>query len=102
MDENKFLRALQSRKLWAALVGFVAILWTAWQSGSALDPDTVINAILGIVAAYIAATAWEDGKQAEAVGRIAASESTQPTVGIDANNVSVTPVKHTVGTDGLN
>ena len=75
MDENKLFRALQSRKLWAAIIGFISILWVAYQSGSALDPDTVINAILGIVAAYIAATAWEDGKQAEAVGRMVAAEA---------------------------
>ena len=68
--DNKFLRALQSRKFWAAIVGLVAILWTAYQSGSALDPDTVVNAILGIVAAYIAAVAWEDGKHAEAVSNM--------------------------------
>lgn len=68
--QNKFTRALQSRKFWAAVVGLVAILWTAYQSGSALDPDTVVNAILGIVAAYIAATAWEDGKQAEMLGNM--------------------------------
>lgn len=99
MSENKLLRALQSRKLWAAIIGFISILWVSYQSGSTLDPDTVINAILGIVAAYIAATAWEDGKQAEAVGRIAAPPP--PTVGIDANNVQVTPAKPTVGTTGL-
>jgi hypothetical protein len=92
MYDNKFVRALQSRKLWAAIVGFVSILWVAYQSGTTLDPDTVINAILGIVAAYIAATAYEDGKQAEAVGRMASAEvaSTQTTVSTPSNNVTVT------------
>lgn len=66
--QNKLLRTLQSRKFWAAVIGLVAILWTSYQSGSALDPDTVISAILGIVAAYIAATAYEDGKTAEMMG----------------------------------
>lgn len=90
--ESKILRALQSRKLWMAIIGFVSILWVSFQSGNTLDPDTVVNAILGIVAAYIAATAWEDGKQAEAVGRmtaadIAASSTIVTTPG--ASNVTV-------------
>lgn len=79
MNENKLLRALQSRKLWAAIVGFISILWVSYQSGNTLDPDTVINAILGIVAAYIAATAWEDGKVAEAAGRVSAAETAAST-----------------------
>lgn len=92
MTDNKFLRALQSRKFWAAIVGFVSILWVAYQSGSALDPDTVINAILGIVAAYIAATAWEDGKQAEAVGKMVEAEGKQATTTVTtpSSNVTVT------------
>lgn len=88
MDENKFLRALQSRKLWAAIVGFVSILWVAYQSGNSLDPDTVINAILGIVAAYIAATAWEDGKQAEAVATMAAADATANTTTVTTSGDS--------------
>lgn len=93
MEENKFIQALQSRKVWAAVVGFVSILWVAYQSGTSLDPETVVNAILGIVAAYIAATAWEDGKHAEAAGNIGAANAAQPTpaspVSIDAANVEV-------------
>lgn len=81
-SESKLLRALQSRKLWAAIVGFVSILWVAYQSGNALDPDTVVNAILGIVAAYIAATAWEDGKAAEALAK--------PTTTIETPSPNVT------------
>ena len=76
MSENKLLWVLQSRKFWAAVVGFVTILWVAYQSGAALDPNTVVNAILGIVAAYIGATAWEDGKHTEAAGKLAAAETT--------------------------
>lgn len=108
MDENKLLRALQSRKLWAAIIGFASILWVSYQSGSALDPDTVINAILGIVAAYIAATAWEDGKQAEAAGRIGAAETTATTTTVSTpgtSDVAVTATSEskppTVTTTGL-
>lgn len=60
-NENKILWVLQSRKFWAACVGLVAIFYTAWQSGGGVDPDTLVNAILGIVAAFIGATAIEDG-----------------------------------------
>lgn len=61
MNENKFFWVLQSRKFWAAMVGFAGIFYTAWQSGGGVDPDTLVNAILGIVAAFIGATALEDG-----------------------------------------
>ena len=84
MAENKLLRALQSRKLWAAVVGLIGILWVSYQSGSTLDPDTVVNAILGIVAAFMAATAYEDGKHAEAAGK------QQTTVSTGSDNVTVT------------
>lgn len=99
MTESKLLRALQSRKLWAAIIGFISILWVSYQSGHALDPDTVINAILGIVAAYIAATAWEDGKQAEAAGRIGAADINASTTTVTTpgtSDVQVTPTP-TVG-----
>lgn len=88
MEQNKILWVLQSRKFWAAVIGFVSILWVSYQSGAQLDPDTVINAILGIVAAYIAATAWEDGKQAEAAGRIGAAESTATTTTVTTPGTS--------------
>lgn len=106
MTENKFLRALQSRKLWAAIIGFISILWVSYQSGNTLDPDTVINAILGIVAAYIAATAWEDGKQAEAVGKMVEAENQQATTTITTpgtSNVEVTnsDSKPRIGTMGM-
>lgn len=60
-NENKILWVLQSRKFWSAVVGLAAIFYTAWQSGGGVDPDTLVNAILGIVAAYMGATALEDG-----------------------------------------
>lgn len=91
MSDNKILWALQSRKFWASCIGLVLILVTAWGQ----DPfptDAVVTAILGIVAAYVAATAYEDGKRHEAAGNVAAANVTQPTspaVGIDANTVEL-------------
>lgn len=60
-ETPKLYFVLQSRKFWSAVVGFAAIIYVAWHSGAALDPDTVVNAILGIVAAYMGSTALEDG-----------------------------------------
>lgn len=65
MTEGKLLRVLQSRKFWAALIGLILILVTSWGQ----DPypvEAVVTAIMGVVGAYVAAVAWEDGKQAEA------------------------------------
>jgi hypothetical protein len=59
-------RFFQSRKLWAAIVGLILVIVNAILNGEQLDPDTVTNAIMGIVAAYMAATAWEDGQKTKA------------------------------------
>jgi uncharacterized membrane protein len=58
---NKLERALQSRKVWSAIVGLIAIVYVAVVNGTELDPDTVVNAVMGIVMAYMGATAIEDG-----------------------------------------
>lgn len=89
-------RFFQSRKLWAAIVGLLFIFLNAFLNQTQIDPDTVTNAIMGIIAAYMASTAWEDGQKAKAAGEVnaaamTASQPTQPSVGIDANNVTVTP-----------
>lgn len=68
--DNKFLWVLKSRKFWAAIVGLVFILINAYLNQQQIDPDTVVTAIMGIVAAYIGAVAYEDGKQHEAVGKM--------------------------------
>ena len=93
MSENKLLGVLQSRKFWAALIGLILILITTWGQ----DPyptDAVVTAIMGVVGAYVASVAWEDGKQAEAAGNVNAAAMTAatpapPAVGIDANTVNV-------------
>lgn len=57
---------LLSRKFWMSAIGLALILITASQQ----DPyptDAVVTAIMGVVAAFVGATALEDGmsKQAE-------------------------------------
>lgn len=79
-------RFLQSRKLWAAIVGLVFIVVNAALNQQQIDPDTVTNAVMGIVAAYMASTAWEDGQKAKA---LAAPTTTVSTPG--TSDVVVTP-----------
>lgn len=91
-------KVLQSRKLWAAIVGLVFIIVNALLNQQQIDPDTVTNAVMGIVAAYMAATAWEDGQKAKA------EAAPTTTVTTPSDNVTVstseTP-KLTVGSTGL-
>lgn len=83
---------LLSRKFWMAAIGLVLILVTAWQQ----DPyptDAVVTAIMGVVAAFIGATAWEDSSKAEAAGRIGAADITSTTTTVSTpgeSNVTVT------------
>lgn len=92
-------KVLQSRKLWAALVGLILIVVNALLNGEQIDPNTVTNAIMGIIAAYIAATAYEDGEKAKAEGK--------PTTTIEtpSDNVTVTTTeakpKPTITNSGL-
>jgi hypothetical protein len=74
-----------SRKLWAAIVGLVFIFVNAWLNQTQVDPDTVTNAIMGIIAAYMASTAWEDGKKAEAQG----TKPAGPVQVAQADNVNI-------------
>lgn len=68
-SENKLLWVLQSRKFWSAVIGLILILVTTWGQ----DPyptEAVVTAIMGVVGAYIASVAYEDGKQSEAMGKL--------------------------------
>lgn len=76
MTESKLLRLLQSRKFWMATIGLVLILISSWGQ----DPyptEAVVTAIMGVVAAYVAAVAYEDGKQVEAVGKMLQTDNNE-------------------------
>jgi hypothetical protein len=76
MTESKLLRLLQSRKFWMATIGLVLILISSWGQ----DPyptEAVVTAIMGVVAAYVAAVAYEDGKQVEAVGKMLQNDNNE-------------------------
>lgn len=90
--------ALQSRKFWAAVVAFVAIIYVAWHSGTALDPNTVVNAIMGIVAAYMGATALEDGLTNHGAGNANTTVSTPaPNVTVSTSETPATPTLGNMG-----
>jgi hypothetical protein len=58
--QSKWMYILQSRKLWASVIGLVLVLVASWGQ----DPfptETIITAIVAVVAAYVGATALEDG-----------------------------------------
>lgn len=64
---------LLSRKFWMSVIGLILILVTAW-SQDPFPTDAVVTAIMGVVGAYVAATAWEDASRNQAAGNIAAAE----------------------------
>lgn len=97
-ETPKLYYVLQSRKFWSAVVGLIAIVYVAWHSGTALDPDTVVNAILGIVAAYMGATALEDGMSARAANRTTVSTPGASDVTVTSgDSTSTQPVVPNIG-----
>lgn len=92
-------KVLQSRKLWAAIVGLVFIIVNAALNQQQIDPDTVTNAVMGIVAAYMAATAYEDGQKAKAEAAPTTTVSTPGTS--DVQVVATEPAKPYIGPTGL-
>lgn len=100
-EKPSIFYALQSRKFWSAVVGLAAIFYMAWVNDAALDPDTIVNAILGIVAAYMASVAFEDGMSKQAESK--ATTTTVSTPGESDVQVigSDTHVKPTITSTGL-
>lgn len=58
MEENKFVKVLQSRKFWAALVG---VLVAFFGSRAGISEGELILAVSSLVA-YILGTALEDSR----------------------------------------
>lgn len=65
---------LQSRKLWAAMIGLILIIVNAALNQQQVDPNTLTNAVMGIIAAYLAATAYEDGETRKAAAMQSAAK----------------------------
>lgn len=57
---NKFMLLLRSRKFWAALVGLVMVLVSAYVPEFPFDEEQVLYFVV-TVASYILGTALEDG-----------------------------------------
>ena len=98
-DKPSIYYVLLSRKFWMALIGLVLILVTAWNQ----DPyptDAVVTAIMGVVAAFIGATAWEDSSRNKAAGEIAAADivaSTTPAANVEMSTSELKPPPSGVG-----
>jgi hypothetical protein len=85
---------LQSRKVWAAIIGLIFIVVNAALNQEQIDPNTVTNAVMGIVAALMASIAVEDGMKAQAEAANTKAEATATTTTVTtpaAANVTVTP-----------
>lgn len=83
-----------SRKFWSFAVGLVTLIGASLEDGAFSAQE--VQAISALVIGYIASIAYEDSAHARAAGEVnaaamQASQPTQPTVGIDANNVTVSP-----------
>lgn len=92
-------KILQSRKVWAAIVGLILIIVNAALNNQQVDPDTVTNAIMGIVAALMASIAYEDGQKAKAEAAPTTTVSTPGTS--DVTVTSETAAQPFIGRTGL-
>lgn len=74
-----------SRKLRAAAVALLSIIVTALLTREAIDPNTLVNAIVLLASAYMGAVAWEDvsARQAQAKVDVASVQATSPTDDLD-------------------
>lgn len=91
--DSKLSVALQSRKLWAAIVGLVFIVVNAALNQQQIDPNTVTNAVMAIVAAYIGATAYEDSQHVKAKATVDAAVVSAATTTVTTPGSSDVTVK---------
>lgn len=93
-----------SLKLIAAVVALVLIFVNALINRATIDPDTVTQAVAGVIGAYIFAKSYEDGEQAKARAKIEAAPTTTVTTpgGSDVTvTAPVEPTQPVVKTIGL-
>jgi hypothetical protein len=84
---------LKSRKVWAAIIGLIVILVNAYINQEQIDPDTITNAVMGIVAALMASIAVEDGMKAKAeVAPTTTIETPAPNVTVTTADDTGTPL----------
>lgn len=100
-EKPAIMYVLLSRKFWSAVVGFAAILYMAWVNDEALDPDTIVNAILGIVAAYMASVAFEDGMSKQAEAKATTTTVSTPGTSAVTTTPADTPAQPFIDTHGL-
>lgn len=97
-ERSPLFHAIQSRKMWATLIGIVMMIVTAIINKQAIDPDTLVNGIMILVSVYVSAVALEDG-----MTQRNATQTTVTTPGTSEVQVSqpVAPAKPFIGPDGL-
>lgn len=97
-ERSPLFHAIQSRKMWATLIGIVMMIVTAIINKQAIDPDTLVNGIMILVSVYVSAVALEDG-----MTQRNATQTTVTTPGKSEVQVSqpVAPAKPRIGPDGL-
>lgn len=57
---DKWYMLIRSRKFWASLVGLAAVLILHF-TGQDIPTETIVDAIVAIIAVFVGATALEDG-----------------------------------------
>lgn len=67
--DNKLMRTLQSRKFWAFAAALVGLVSASLQNDGVFSVEE-IQAVVGLVIGYIFSVAYEDGKHAEAAGKV--------------------------------
>lgn len=101
MNENKLIWVLQSRKMWATLIGIILMIVTAIINKQAIDPDTLVNGIMVLVGIYVSAVAVEDGMSSRANANATTTTVTTPGTSDVKVSQPAEPVAPRVGPDGL-
>lgn len=98
-ERSPLFHAIQSRKMWATLIGIVMMIVTAIINKQAIDPDTLVNGIMILVSVYVSAVALEDGMTQRNATTATVSAPGKSDVSVTAEPVA--PAKPRIGPDGL-
>lgn len=85
---------LQSRKMWATLIGIVMMIITAIVNKQPIDPDTLVNGIMILVSVYVGAVAVEDGLSKNNANKTTVSTPGGSDVTVIAPSDATPPVQH--------
>lgn len=80
-DKPSIFYVLQSRKMWATLIGLILMVVTAIANKQPIDVNALVSGIVTLVGIYVASVAIEDGLTKHNAG--------QTTVSTPNDNVTV-------------